>query len=103
MSKKQTKNTNKKNINRSKNKNVTNSNLNPKKNIETRVIKAKEKKSESKAEVGTNTLTANEERKNIVEEVAVQENLKQENNITGETVIEEKEIKEEPKDKCRGE
>ena len=77
MSKKQTKNTNKKNINRSKNKNVTNSNLNPKKNIETRVIKAKEKKSESKAEVGTNTLTANEERKNIVEEVAIQENLKQ--------------------------
>ena len=98
MSKKQTKNTNKKNINRSKNKNVTNSNLNPKKNIETRVIKAKEKKSEAKVEVGTNILPANEERKNIVEEVAAQENPKQENNITEETVIEYKEVKEEQKE-----
>ena len=98
MSKKQTKNTNKKNINRSKNKNVTNSNLNPKKNIETRVIKAKEKKSEAKEEVGTNILPANEERKNIVEEVAAQENPKQENNITEVTVIEYKEVKEEPKE-----
>ena len=90
MSKKQTKNTNKKNINRSKNKNVTNSNLNPKKNIETRVIKAKEKKSEAKVEVGTNILPANEERKNILEEVAAQENPKQENNITEEKTVKSK-------------